>query len=78
MALNVELEARNGNMQEALCAFEDLRLRHPESTRLDSPSAKTAAVIEAALKTETPIAIDARLTRLNRHSAHPEHCGCEI
>ena len=63
LALLVELEARNGNLEEAVCALEDLRKVDPQAARPGGPAASNVARIEAALAAPGPIAIDARLAQ---------------
>lgn len=63
LTLQVELEARNGNLQEAICAFQDLRRIDPQAARADGASAKTVARITTALAAPGPIAIDAQLAK---------------
>lgn len=62
-ALLVELEARNGNLEESICAFQDLKKADPEAARPGGPLANTVANIESALAAPGPIAIDARLAK---------------
>lgn len=63
LALQVELEARNGNLEESICAFQDLEKADPEAARPGGPAAATVARINEALTAPGPIAIDARLAK---------------
>lgn len=57
LASLVELESRNGNFLEALCAFDRLHPLDPESARGASPAAKIAAQLETALADPAPLVI---------------------
>ncbi|MGH8672825.1 MAG: tetratricopeptide repeat protein, partial [Burkholderiales bacterium] len=61
LAAQVELESRNGNFTEALCAFDKLHPIDPDSARGASPAAKAAAQLEAALADKAPLVINAEL-----------------
>lgn len=62
-ALLVELEARNGNLNESLCAFEDLRKIDAAAAGPESAAAKMAARINETLTAPGPIAIEAQLAK---------------
>jgi tetratricopeptide (TPR) repeat protein len=61
LASLVELEARNGNFTEALCAFDKLHPLDPEAARGASAAAKAAAHLQAALADAAPLAVNATL-----------------
>lgn len=65
LTTQLELEFRNGNYTEALCAYDRLRTLDAATAKGESPAAKMAAQIKTALGAKEPLAIDATL------STHP-------
>jgi tetratricopeptide (TPR) repeat protein len=62
LALQVELETRDGSLMEALCARDKLQSVDPASAAPESPVGKIVKRIETALKDPGPLVSEARLT----------------
>jgi TonB family protein len=60
--LQVELEGRNGNLVEALCAFEALQRIDRAAARNEGPAAQNAAALRRALEDPAPLVVPVRLT----------------
>jgi hypothetical protein len=65
LQLQVELEGRNGNLVEALCAFEELKKIDEAAARNEGPSAANAVLYKKALEDAAPLVIAVQL------AAHP-------
>ena len=63
LALQVELEARDGSLLEAMCAFKKLQSADPARAASDDSVTKMNARIEAAVTSPSPLMVDARLIK---------------